>query len=153
MNIFKKIDRAIGRKFYKSLIRLDVKAYKRVGFTEPDAIAQIIQKNRKDMLKLYSITFDEIKTVVDDYCVIKQLNGIGLWIALRKAQSTLETSIGKKRLRFLGNGKVEYTDKDFHKFVVDYAGLEDIFVVKSQMGYPKGSIVKLLEKYSKKRRK
>lgn len=153
MNPYKALDRAIGRKFYKSLVKLDTKFYKRTGFTEPEAIAKIIQKKRADMFKIYEITLAEIQEVVDDYCEIKPLKGFSLWIALRKAQSTIENAIGQKRLKFIGGGKVEYTDKDFHKFCVDYKGLEDIFIVKTQQGYPEGSIVKLLEKYSRKRRK
>lgn len=154
MNPFKAIDKFIGQKLYPVRVRLDVKSYLTAGVVVPEAIAKLIYDNSaRKLWKPYGITLKDIQRVVNDACEVKPLHGIKLWIALRKASLTIQNAIKQKRIVFLDENKVEYTDKGFFKYKVNFDELADIFINKTQQGFNKEHIINILEKEYKRSRK
>lgn len=149
------IDKALGRKFYPLLVKMDARSALSVGYL-PEVVAKIVWDKRRKLWKDYGITQEEIFSVVAKYCEIKPLHGISLWFNLVKARSVIVESIKKGRIVFKDYNYVEYSNKKrgYSKFTTSFDGLAEIFISVYRKGFPKESIVQILnDEYKKKEKK
>ena len=149
MNPYKIIDRFVAQKTYKFLVRYETKPLLAMGFV-PEVIAKQLYNKRSKDWKNWGITLKEIRDVVEDYCKVKPLHGIKLWVWLRKASLTIQNAIKHKRIVFLDNGKVEYTDKGYYKYKLTVDELADKFIEVTKQGFEREHIASILRKEQQK---
>ena len=152
MNPIKSLDTFVGRLLYPLLVRTDAKGFLGMGYTEPKALAKIIYNRRSKDWKRYKVKLSDIEKITNKVCEVKPLKGLGLWIGLIKARKTIRRAINQKRLIFVGENKVEYTDKGFCKYKTNFEELARIFIEKTQQGFEPCHIVGILEKEYKRRK-
>jgi hypothetical protein len=152
VNPFDCIDKFIGRLLYRYLVKNDTKAFLKVGFSEPEALAKIVYNNRSKTWKSYGVGLKEITPIVENVCKIRPLKGCKLRIAMYRARTTIRGAIKNKRVVFLNENKVEYSDKGFNHCEMSFDELADKFIEVTKQGFDKSHIVSILKEEYKKRR-
>jgi hypothetical protein len=148
------IDRALGRKLYPILVKMDAKSALSVGYV-PEIVPKIVWDKRSKLWKEYGLSMEEITNVTAKYCAIKPLHGFNLWFNLIKARSAIRDSIKKGRIVFKDCNHVEYTNnkRGYSKFTTTFDDLAEIFIGVYRKGFPKEKIVQILNNEYNKRRK
>jgi putative sterol carrier protein len=144
VNPFTALDTCLGRKFAPLLIKSDLRGHRAIGFTEQDALSRMVYNHRAKDWKRYGITLEDIRKVVDSEMDIKPVSGLKAKIGLFKAKSAIRQAIKDKRLVFISDNQVDYTDKNGANWVVSYYRLADIFIGKVGVGFKPDVIVKIL---------
>jgi hypothetical protein len=154
-NPFSALDKWLGLKSYKLLIRTDVKHYKSIGYSESVVLANITWDKRKSLWKSYGLTKEDIDEVVEEICTIKPLKGFNKWLNLIKVRNVISESVKRGRVVFLSDEQVKYTNSKwgYNGFITSYEDLARIVIDRYKKGFQAEDIVKIFKDEYNKRRK
>lgn len=148
MSVFKSIDKYIGLKCYSLMVKFEARYCIKIGITEPPAITTIIYDKHHKEWKSYGVTRSDISRVVEEFCRIKPVHGLWRQVAILRATNTIKNAVKQKRIKFLGDDKLEYTDRigKYCGYRVNFKELEQIFIETTRTGFKNGDIVDILNK-------
>ena len=125
--MFKRIDRFIGRLLLPLLIRADLKRKAAKRITDQDTLVRFLFNRHKKAYARYGITRLDIAERITPKVKQGMTNKLIVW----KARSVIKKAINEKRLVFMENGNVMYTDRLGRKDVMDMDAVSHVFIEKT----------------------